>query len=59
MKDHDARAFAGTALVTLLAIAGFCCIVATPPPDAHAGWQHTEARAELERDAARPVGESQ
>jgi hypothetical protein len=54
MKNHDPRACAGTALVTLLAIAGFGCIVAAPAAEHRADLPHTEARADTERDATHP-----
>jgi hypothetical protein len=54
MKDHDPRACAGTALVTLLAIAGFGCIVAAPAAEHRTDLQHVEARASAECDATLP-----
>ena len=59
MKDNHPRACAGTALVTLLAIAGFCCIITAAPADPHARWQHAEAHAEAESATAHPTGEAQ
>ena len=40
-SDH--RAFAGTTVVTLLAIVAFCCLVASPPADNAAGWNASVA----------------
>jgi hypothetical protein len=59
MKDNDPRACAGTALVTLLAIAGFCCIIAATPADPYARWQHAEAHADAECPTEHPTGEVQ
>lgn len=39
----DLRAFAGTTLVTLLAIAAFGCLVASPPAAEAVGWNTTVA----------------
>ena len=59
MKDHDPRACAGTALVTLLAIAGFVCIVAMPAADLNGRWPQMEARADIECSVLQSPGESQ
>jgi len=59
MKDNDPRACAGTALVTLLAIAGFCCLIAAAPADPCARWQHIEARTDAECPTTDSMGEAQ
>ena len=58
MKDHDPRACAGTAFVTLLAIAGFVCIVALPAADLQGRWPQLEARGDIESTALLSPGES-
>lgn len=57
--SESPRACAGTALVTLLAIAGFCGNVVLQPADDHARWQRTEARVVAQACATSSLGEPQ
>ena len=52
------HAFAGTTAVTLIAVAGFFCIIANAPADAPVGWQHIEARTAADADSVPQPGDS-